>query len=200
MSYNDFRVSLPTGKSGNFRIETFTVSQEDSDRTRLRAMMGRGEMVPAGTYTGLWEGSQIWMSDTPMEIRSNYRAVSKMREAKTVLISGLGLGMIVSAALRLGHTIEKMVVLELNPDVVELVGKPLMARHPELLVVQADALTYKPGKGEAYDVVYHDIWPDICSDNLKTMTQLTRKWCRRAGWQDCWMKLECQRARAQWGW
>jgi hypothetical protein len=50
----------------------------------------------------------------------------------------------------------------------------------------ADAFTKKWEKGEKWDVVWHDIWPTICSDNLQEMTALKRKFGRRCKWQGCW--------------
>jgi hypothetical protein len=31
-------------------------------------------------------------------------------------------------------------------------------------------------KGKRYDMVWHDIWDDICSDNLEGMAKLHRKY------------------------
>ena len=55
---------------------------------------------------------------------------------------------------------------------------------------QADALEYKPPRGEQYDVVWHDIWPNICTDNLPEMHKLHRKYGRRCNWQGSWCRAE----------
>jgi len=42
-----------------------------------------------------------------------------------------------------------------------------------------DALTWKPERGARWDFAWHDIWPDICSDNWDSMMRLHRRFAKR---------------------
>ena len=89
-------------------------------------------------------------------------------------------------------SVDKVTVIENSPDVIALVGPTLMKRYssllPRLEIIEADAFTYKPPKGIRYSVVWHDIWPDLCTDNLKTIGTLHRRYGRRCDWQGSWGK------------
>lgn len=177
--------NLPAdGVSGDFRIETFTVSKQESQFSGLR----RGDYVAEGKYKRLMRGGTVVMSNTQMEISSNYDFV---REAKgKVLINGLGLGMILAAILTKPEVTE-VTVIEKFKEVVDLTG-PKFANDSRVKIINADALEYKPAKGEKFDCVYHDIWDFICADNLEDMAKLHRRYGKKTNWQDSWKKSECQ--------
>jgi len=185
------RVCLPEGQRGKWTVKRFTVSKEEAKFTALRAAMkGRG-YVPAGTYTQLHcQGRGIVMSDTPDEQRDHYIAVRYARGH--VLINGLGIGMVLAAVLKKSE-VTKVTVVELDPDVVALVGPSYTDSRVQ--IVTASAYDYQPPKGERYGAVWHDIWDDICAGNLPEMTKLKRKYGRRTDWQGCWCEFECKRRR-----
>ena len=58
----------------------------------------------------------------------------------------------------------------------------------DLEIIEADAYLYQPPKGIRYSVVWHDIWPDLCEDNLKEMGTLHRRYGKRCDWQGSWGK------------
>lgn len=61
-----------------------------------------------------------------------------------------------------------------------------------------DAFTWKPAKGQKWDVIWHDIWISLCEDNLKEMATLHRRFGRRARiWQGSWGKELLQRRRRE---
>ena len=71
-------------------------------------------------------------------------------------------------------------------------------------IVQADAFTVKlprPSlflhvpRDTRYDVVWHDIWDNICADNLPEMHRLHRRYGRRCDWQGSWARWHCERQR-----
>jgi len=62
-------------------------------------------------------------------------------------------------------------------------------------IIHADAFEYKPPKDVKYTCVWHDIWDDICGDNLPEMTKLHRKYGKKAIYQDSWCKHLCKRDR-----
>lgn len=174
----------PDGVCGDFRIETFSVSKQESAFSGLR----RGDYVPEGSYKRLMRGRTVVMSNTRMEINTNYDFV---RQANgKVLINGLGLGMILAAILTKPEVTE-VTVVEKFQEVITLVG-PTFSHDPRVKIIHADALEYKPPKGEKFDCVYHDIWDYICSDNLTEMSLLHRRYGKRTKWQDSWEKSTCQ--------
>lgn len=198
------RSDLPEGESGHCKVEKFTVSEDDAKFGALRASItGRGRYVPAGTYTRLMVGNTLMMSDTPDELRDHFEPVYQARGV--CLVTGLGLGCVVKGMLEKrnedgSHAVEKVIVVEIEEDVIKLVGEPLQEKYGDRLELRhADALKYKAPRGERYDVVWHDIWPDICEDNLDTMATLHRKYGRRCDWQSSWQRPHLQWMRRQSG-
>jgi hypothetical protein len=59
------------------------------------------------------------------------------------------------------------------------------------------AFEWKPPKGVRYDAAWHDVWDDICTDNLVGMRKLHRKYGKRCGWQGSWCRGECERSARQ---
>jgi hypothetical protein len=84
-------IDVPDGISGDYRVETFVVSKDDSMFTGLRAMTngGRG-YVPAGNYKRLYKKGTLVMSNTPDEINDFLQFLWKAEGS--ILINGLGLG------------------------------------------------------------------------------------------------------------
>lgn len=190
MSAPDFTfgaVSIPDGQRGPWAIETFNVSRMEAEFHNLRCMMNRrrtSEIRP-GTYRRLRHASRgTVMSNTPMEVRTHRIAFAKA--TGSVLINGLGMGMILEAVLS-KPDVTAVRVIELDADVLALVG-PHFAHDPRVTLVHADARTYTPARGERFDFVWHDIWDDISADNLPEMKYLTRRYARRAAAQGSWSR------------
>lgn len=179
------KVSVPPAAVGNWRIETFEVPDEPSI-----ALFRLGARAPSpGTCTRLMRGRQLVMSDTNAEMRDHYEPV---RRAKGhCLVNGLGLGMVANAMAR-KDGVDRVTVIERAPEVIELVAKTL---DPKIEVINACAFTYRPPKSVRYGCVWHDIWDDICLDNLPEMTRLHRKYGRRCDWQGSWCRHTLERLR-----
>jgi len=189
-------VDVPEGQSGSYRIERFEVTDEDAKRERFRSIIAFGARrisVPPGQYTRLINTAtfdRLVMSDTPAEIGDHLGAINRAKGQ--VLINGLGLGLVVQAVLQKPE-VEHVTVIEISPDVIALVGDHYQERFGDRLeIIEADALAWQPPKGMRYDVVWHDIWDNICSDNLPEMHKLHRKYGRRADWQGSWCRAECE--------
>ena len=159
--------------------------------SRLRAAISgfHGDYCPAGTYKRLRRGSTVVMSNTKMEVDTN-RAFVRAATGR-VLVNGLGLGMVLTALLK-KPDVASITVIENSPDVIALVA-PTFASDPRVTIIHADALEWRPAKGEKFDAVWHDIWDDISSDNLQDMKTLHRRYGRRADWQGSWMRHMCER-------
>lgn len=192
MKFEDHKVDVPEGISGGWRVEHFEVTEREASFEQLRSSFHAPyrEPPPAGQYTKLMHNGFLVMSDTPAEIRDHWYAICIAKG--NVLINGLGLGVVVQAMLNRPQ-VKHLTVIEISPDVIALVGSHYKTRYASRLdIIEADALTWKPPKGVRYDVVWHDIWSDICSDNLPEIHKLHRKYGRRADWQDSWCRAECE--------
>lgn len=202
--YEAMAVTVPEGEEGGIKVEKFTIGEHDIYNFK-HSLIGRG--TAPGDYTRLMEEyvdahgrlrSRIWMSDTDAERRDHYEAVHAMQmtNAKRVLINGLGLGMVVGAALALDH-VEHVDVVERDERVIKLVGPHY---DPERVTVhQADAYEQMKAwpKGTRWDVAWHDIWPDLCTDNLEEMAKLHRSYGSRVRWQGSWGKKMLEGIRRQ---
>ena len=194
-SIKDIKVDIPEGENSPWKIERFTVTDEDVKLHNMRCSfqpgMGNRYMV-AGTYTRLMRGGTLVMSDTRAEIMDHFDFI---RHAKgRVLINGLGMGWVVEALFQKPE-VEDIIVVEISPELIELVGPHYFDKLPEgklFSIVNADALEYKPEKGVRFDAVWHDIWDHICADNLEDMKKLHRKYGRRTDWQGSWCRYLCE--------
>jgi len=200
-----YQVDLPDGEFVH-NGHTWTLTREKMTEQELgpfggvstqEFFMGRG--LKPGTYTFLREDGQIWMSDTFTEIAEHLEPIrhidgtTKRPAAASLLIGGLGLGMLLRHAITTG--VKQITVVEINDAVLNLVAPTYitMARDldVELEIVHGDLLSYKP-KGGYWDVAWFDIWHSITSDNLPEMATLKRRFATRTGWQGCWQQEGCR--------
>jgi spermidine synthase len=176
------KVTLPEMEKGEWKVEHFT-----TDRTDFHSLL-RGRGVPVGeTFTRLRRNGTLVMSDTPAEMSDHRWAVRKAKGS--CLISGLGIGMVLKNIL-LKPEVTDVTVVEISQDLIDLIAP----HYPDdrVTFVCADVLTWKPPKGKRYDMVWHDIWDNICADNLPEMQKLHRRYGRKSAWQGSWCKEECK--------
>ena len=194
--WTKYKVRLPLGTSGNWSVKKFTVSKQDEKISYLRAQLSAsalGRWTPAGTYIRLVRDNTTIMSDTPDEISDHIPPI--LYSKGKCLVNGLGLGVVIQGMLR-RKIVEHVTVVEISKDVIDLVGKVYQKRFGKrLTIVNDDAFEFKPPKGQRYEVVWHDIWDNICLDNLPEMTTLKRKYGRRTNWQGAWSQGICRRRR-----
>lgn len=185
-------MEIPDGKSGPWEVSTFEVTKEDIMIENLRAMFKPGcrTMSPA-KYKRISRNGQVIMSNTPAELRDHRIFVAWSKGA--VLINGLGLGCVLSEVLN-KQEVTSVDVVELEPDVIDLVG-PYFLKDSRLRIYKANAYDFQPIKGTHYNAVWHDIWDNICADNLEGMAKLHRKYGKRTDYQDSWCKALCKRHR-----
>lgn len=167
------KVDLPEGEIGDWKVCRVEIS------SNFRSF--RERHFQPGAYTQLKHCGQLIMSDTPAERWDHVEFVKKA--CGDVLISGLGLGMCVNAALRKPE-VSSVTVVELATEVINLVGPHYVCDRLE--IINADIMEWKPPKGARYGAVWHDIWPDICTDYLPQMATLNRRYARKADWKGCW--------------
>jgi hypothetical protein len=180
----DYKVAVPEGVSGDVRIERFEIPRHSIENVRM-AFDGRG--ATPGTYTRLMVGRHLWMSDTNAEWRDHLEAVHQIRaRGGRVLINGLGLGMVVKAALAV-DTVTRVDVVENSEDVIKLVG-PTYEADPRVKIFHGDAFEMSKVwiKNSHWTVAWHDIWRNMSEDNLPEMASLKRSYGRRVDWQGAW--------------
>jgi hypothetical protein len=201
-------VDVPVGRCGKWAVERFTVSKDDAAIYNLRlALSGEGaRSIKPGTYTRLVgvnaDGKSFgdpMMSDTPAEMRDHWEPVH--RAAGNVLLAGLGIGLVLQAILD-KRGVSRVTVVEKDDAIITLVAPHYLARYGGgLRVVHADINTWRPARGEFFDVVWFDIWSTLNTDNLKNMGALKRRFARCSTWRGCWgqeiLRWHKQRERAQ---
>jgi hypothetical protein len=208
--WRKYQVDIPEGVVGNHRIVRFEMTEKEAKHANFMASFGsmgsgRGYIRP-GWYTSLvrvsgpnGSHSVTVMSDTPDEIRDHLDAIHEAeRRGGIVRIHGLGIGMVAAAILELPN-IERVDVVDISTDVEELVAPTLRARYGDRFNLLIDnVMEQKPIKSETgYSVIWHDIWDNLCTDNLQEMATLHRRWARRTQWQGSWGRefLRYQRER-----
>lgn len=150
-------------------------------------------LVP-GTYAVLERENEkgdceVFMSNTPMEARTNRKFINAAKG--NVLVTGLGIGMVIDALLskpEVGH----IDIVEKFQEVIDLVA-PVYANEPRVNIIHADAMTWRPAKGVVYDYVWHDIWPNIEPGNYPEMVAMRHAYRPHAKWQGCWAEELCRR-------
>ena len=181
MHLRPYAVTVPEGTSGNWKVERFSVS---SDQSKMSFVNGHGRGVRQGSYTSLSYKGGVVMSDTPDEYFDHRSAIS--RAQGHCLVNGLGLGLVLQEMAKKPE-VTKVTVIEISPDVIKLVGDHYMTMFPSKIeIIQADAFEYQPPKGVRYGCVWHDVWENMCEDNLPEMHKLHRKYGRRTDWQGSW--------------
>lgn len=196
-AWQKYKVDVPEGTSGNWKVKRFEVSEKASQISSLRALAsgGRGRVRP-GTYTQLLRGGAVIMSDTPDEIRDHLLFIRQA--VGRVLIHGLGLGMCLNAVL-LKDEVTHVTVVEKSADVINLVADHYLGKFgsERLAIIHGDAFEWKPEKGQRWDVVWHDVWGTLCLDNLPQMHTLHRRFGRRSDWQGSWGRDFLERRRRE---
>lgn len=180
---------LPEGSLGTANIVHWTPTIGALLRSTVQDFSDE-QLESDYTYVQLRCGTELVMSDTPMERATNFEAVA--RAHGDVLVTGLGLGLVVAPML-CNPDVETVTVVEKRLEVIELVGSKLRrfldpVWH-KLVLVCADAFIYWTPK--TYDVIYHDIWSSIKKENLEEIEQLKARYAltnTHRSWQGAWVE------------
>lgn len=186
-------VNVPDGISGVWEVKTVERPKPSQLEIVRAAFNQDGRIAPEGTYKVLKREGTLVMSNTPDEIRDFMHVVRGAYG--TILINGLGLGVLVQALLDRGQ-VEEIIVIEKSADVIRLVGGHY-EKDDRVTIIQADCFEYQPPQGKRYNYVWHDIWDNICSDNLPEMHKLHRKYGRKTDEQSSWCRGICEREKRQ---
>jgi hypothetical protein len=216
------RVDLPAATVGRWAIEKQVIAEYQPIKPPRITIEAAGRPMPAvwpGTYTVLTERTVkrttytteyldsrdddgrrsvareqrvVWMSDSPNEIWEQIRAIRRLRGR--VLIGGLGLGVMVKAALERAD-VTRVDVVELNQEIIDLVGPHY--RDPRLTIHHANMMEWCPTSAARWDVAWFDIWPTISGANLPQMIELHSRYRLRARWVGSWADTWCVRSAAK---
>jgi hypothetical protein len=196
---------LADGESGPLRLSHFEVARRDPNRLFYILEGGEDRDPGSGRFVKLSDSRLAspependpagpWMSDTRAEIMEHLPLINRLAklqssqvEPSSVLITGLGLGMAVRAALL--HGAGSVDVFELDPDVLTLTGAQF-ASDSRVRVHQGDALTAPIPPPGRWDVAWHDIWPHINDLNLPEMEALKARYPAR--WAGAWQEDGCR--------
>ena len=177
----NWQCTIPDSTEGQARIVSFSVSEFEAKFSTLK-----GSWIKPGNYKALKVGGVLMMSDTPLERRDHIKFIRAAHG--NVLINGLGLGCCVKEILAKPE-VTNVTVVEKSIDVINLVGP----HFPDIKIIHSCAFEYKPT--QRYDAVWHDIWPNICTDNLPQMHKLHRKYGKICDWQGSWSRDKLERIR-----
>lgn len=192
---------LPEGRVDGAVVERFEITDQAADAYNLGlAINGRvHRSVEPGEYTRLGTDGVLQMSDTRAEIGDHIgfiRLASLRSSPTTILVNGLGLGLVAKALLDMDH-VERVDVVEIDERVIALVEPHLRtatgAGDDRLVVHHDDALEIEWPPRTRWTLAWHDIWPTICGDNRESMTRLHRRYGGRVQHQDSWAREEVDR-------
>lgn len=185
-------LNIPDSSLGDWEVKSFEINQKEASEINLELLfIDSNRIISPGKYTKLSYKDQIIMSNTPAEIREHSIFINEAMKSESVLINGLGLGMCVKKILE--SNIEKITVIEKSKTVIDLVSPYLQDNR--IIIINEDALTYTPPKGEKYCAVWHDIWPTIDEENIPEMKKLHYKYRYKTKWQDSWARHKCESQR-----
>lgn len=180
-------VNVPCGISGEWEVKEFNVSIDNANMFNLR-LKSHGREITPGIYKKLTRRDIVIMSNTPAEINDHEHFINIAQG--NILITGLGLGVVLTALLNKSE-IKTITIIEKSKDIIKLVA-PTFLKDKRVRIINADALEWKPPKGTRYNFVWHDIWDNICSDNLEEMKKLHKKFGRYTKWQRSWCRDLCE--------
>jgi hypothetical protein len=152
-----------------------------------------------GEYAELRHDGITFMTDLYDEWYTQRSAIARARAVGgSVLITGLGLGLVVESILaEPAPAVDRIVVLEQSADVIALVAPYLTGRcGARVEIVHTDAFHWRAPRGAHFATVWHDIWPDPHAAHVAAdIARLEHHHAAWSTWQGYW-PIEYQRALA----
>lgn len=178
------QVRVKPSSFGEWEISNFNITEEDAKFFNMRNVFNNRQHlnVKAGSYTKLIKNGDVVMSNTQMELDTNAIAYSEAQG--TILIAGLGMGMILDAILS-KPDVNFVRVIELDQSIINNIGV-LYKDDPRVEIIQGDILEYKPSESEKYDYIWFDIWTFICEDNCDDFLNLYNTFKNNCEYMSFW--------------
>ena len=168
---------LPESTKGRASIKHFV----PDGLSLLRAGINGFHLKEGHQYCQLWINGELWMSDTRDEMRAN---ADVTRARGTVLIVGLGLGMVLRRVLQ-NLTVSAVDVIENNRDVERLVWPRVGKTDTRARLIHADAHDWQAER--KYDFIWLDIWLNTPEPSAVTdLRKRYRRFLRRGGFIGAW--------------
>lgn len=179
--FTPMHLVIPTGRSGDYRISRKVITNTDIRRANILSMVSDFYPPKKGIITILsrksrksWVNEDCIMSDAEYEkVTNNY---IMQIAGGTILIAGLGLGMVILPLLKRSR-VRKIIVVEKEQDVINLVYKHIKKfdTSNKLELIHDDIENVEFDKKIKFDVIYFDIWDNVCGDNYAQMKLLRKK-------------------------
>lgn len=185
------KVNVPVGERKNISVKKIQVTQDEVIRS-MSGSSGPRAYTPPGEYTALYMNDSLWMSDTFSERMDHLWFIRKCisNEYKSVIVTGLGLGMVIHGLVRLAPAMERITVVEKNVDVLNLLSQHYAEMcfnaGIEIEFIRADVWVASGGI-QQHDAAWHDIWPTIDEDNLTEFAEIKDLYSSCVEhYQECW--------------
>lgn len=159
-------VDLPEMQVGDWTVAHLSVPAGKPIPTFDRGLVRFSEDV---VIRQLRHKGKLWMSDSPSE-REDMAEMAQAANGPHVLVAGLGMGL-VAAMLADRPDIERVTVVEIASEVIEIIRPHLSSRKIE--VVRADFRQWiKEANTDCYSFVILDIWGHISLEDIRDMVGL----------------------------
>lgn len=184
------RVRIPEGQVGSYRIKHIIDKPGASRPTaNLRnAFFGGhdGEPVvfPDGArWHELTYDGGTWMTDLPIEQWQHNRLLEPM--AGDVLVGGLGLGYAANY-LAARPQVDSVVVVEIAPEIVELVAPHIIDPDGKVVVIEQDLFDFLRLNDREFDWGFYDIWQSDGERTFFNVVMPLRRLSDRVNQVLCW--------------
>lgn len=194
---------------GTATLQCFEINYQPSELMMINYRYARDYRanlfnIENGVYTRLLIDGGLYMSDTPMEQKSNEAIIQKA--TGRVFIGGLGIGLLLHnfmEKLESGE-VSEIVVGEINQDVIDLVGPYF--EHPKIKFWNCDIKNMRRNPvylGERFDTIYLDIWSELGEkeyEEMKSLSRIFRYFLNKDNpncYINCWMKEFLSKAKRQ---
>jgi len=165
----------------SIRLKKISLSEERVAREKMHSIFSGNSRetfdLKAGEYMVLSDlvQKEIIMSDTPMEVRTNYDFIR--RANGNILIAGFGIGMIV-LAIQDNPLVESITIIEKNPEIIDMVASQLPL-NSKVKILNADIFDW-PAKAQnkKWDCIYFDIWNVVSVEAYEESKILHLKYSR----------------------
>ncbi|NCI19758.1 hypothetical protein EJM73_08980 [Clostridium botulinum] len=177
---------------GDFKLSKFKIDKNN--------FMARLSGLQYGEYIKLTYKSEIVMSNTNMEKRTNSNFINNAHG--DVLIAGLGIGLIV-LPIQNKEDVKSITIIEKNQEVIDLVATQLPLNN-KVKIINEDIFKWKPKRGSKYDVIYFDIWnyinSNVYEEEMKPLKNRFKNYLRPKKdnsnrFMKCWAEFEAKNNR-----
>jgi len=186
---------LSEGQTKNFELKKQKITKDDVKLAEMRAIFNPRDIPPKiGTLMVLSRKSSSYndcvMSDAEFEKMTNTQIVNVARG--NVLIAGLGIGMILIPLLK-DKGVKKITVIEKEKDLINLIFSKIKKhdKSNKLEIIHSNIFELELSKEQKFDVIYFDIWDNVCGDNYQQMKDLKKKFKKNRAKESimmCWQE------------